>query len=300
MSQVYLVDASIYIFRAWFAMPDSWVNHEGHPINALRGFFDFTTRFLDEVKPQYIAFVFDESLEHSYRNEIYPPYKENREPAPIELKRQIVQCRELIRALGILEIAHHHYEADDLIGTLAVYAKKRGLQVIIVSSDKDLAQLIQTDDIWWDYTKRRRFRSEDVKAHFGVLPEQIPDWLALAGDSVDNIPGIPGIGVVSAAKLLNYFGTIENLLNNLDSVEKVEGLRGASRISGLISEHAETLLLSRRLTRIVCDVPLSESVDMTIRQPDLSGFESLSVTASFREYYKRRFEKCIKNLRVAS
>lgn len=298
MLPVYLVDASIYIFRAWFSRPDTLLNDDGHPVNALHGFFDFTIRFLNEVRPQHIAFVFDENLEHSHRNRIYPDYKKNREPAPVELKRQIAYCRKFIRILGIFEIAHNHYEADDVIGTLAAHAKARGQRVFIVSSDKDLAQLVCDDDVWWDYAKQRSLSLQGIKEYFKVLPEQIPDWLALSGDSVDNIPGIPGIGRVTAAKLLDHFGTLGNLLSNLDRITAVKGLRGAGRIAGLISEYSETLRLARRLTKIVCNVPLAGAADTTLRLPDRRGFEALSVTAGWRQYHKRRFEQYVENLQV--
>ena len=296
MATVYLIDASIYVFRAWFSIPDTLVNDQGHPVNAVRGFFDFTVKFLHEVQPEYIAFVFDESLEHSHRNEIYPPYKENREPAPLELKRQFGQCRQLIRALGICEMGNNRYEADDLIGSMAARGKADGHQNVIVSSDKDLAQLVQGDDIWWDYLKGRKLGIQGVAEHFGVLPDQIADWLALAGDAIDNIPGVPGIGQVTAKKLLQHFGTLDKLLDNLDQIETIKNLRGAGRFAGLISEHIETIRLSRQLTEVYCDVPISESLSIHIGAADRNEFAQLSLAVGFSQYYQKRFDECVQGL----
>lgn len=292
---IYLVDASIYIFRAWFSLPDTMTNQEGNAVNAVRGFFDFVVRFLQTTTPHNIVFAFDQSLEHSHRNEIYPPYKENREPAPPELKRQFEYCRELVRSFGISEVAHTHYEADDLIGTVAAKSRAAGYQVVIVTSDKDLAQLLKQDDIWWDYIKKRRLDAQGVKEHFGVIPEQIADWLALAGDSVDNIPGVPGIGLVSARKLIDHFGNLENLLGNLDEISKIKGLRGADRILRLISENTESLLVSRKLTEIYCEVPM-EDFSTELKAPDKERFQALSQTLDMKDYHLRIFERCLETL----
>lgn len=297
MSSVYLVDAGIYVFRAWFSIPDTLVNSEGMPVNAVRGFFDFVSRFLAETRPGEAAFLFDESLGHSYRHELYPPYKKNRELAPEELKWQFGICRELVSALGISVLSHQHYEADDLVGTLAVQARKLGRSVVIVSSDKDLAQLVHDGDTWWDYVKRRRLDADGIVDHFGIEPGQIADWLALSGDSVDNVPGVPGVGAVTSAKLLQHFGTLDNLIDKLDEITMVKGLRGAERIGGLIREHISTIRLARKLVGIVCDVPLPKSFKMSIGPPDFDGFEALSLRAGFKSHHRKRFESCVKMLR---
>ncbi|HKX56479.1 MAG TPA: 5'-3' exonuclease H3TH domain-containing protein, partial [Xanthomonadales bacterium] len=194
LPQVYLVDASVYIFRAWFSMPDEFTNIQGEPTNAVYGFSGFLCSLLEQTAAQHVAIAFDESLSTSYRNEIYPAYKANREPAPEELKRQFQWARDVAQSMGLACYSDPQYEADDLIGTLADYWRDRGHPVCVVSSDKDLAQLIGEGDYWWDFSRNQKLGSAQLLQKFGVLPQQMADYLALTGDAVDNIPGVPGIG----------------------------------------------------------------------------------------------------------
>ena len=190
----YLIDASVYVFRAYYSMPDDMVDADGNPINALYGFCRFIGDFMEQVRPERMAVLFDESLTTSFRTEIYPEYKANRDPAPEELKRQFGQCRQFVEAFGLMQCAHPRYEADDLIGTLAIEGRNAGIPSTIVSRDKDLAQLVGKHDVFWDFAGKGKVRYGQIRDHFGVHPEQIADFLALAGDSVDNIKGVPGVG----------------------------------------------------------------------------------------------------------
>ena len=149
MTMQYLIDASVYVFRAYYSMPDDMVDDDGNPINALYGFCRFLGDFIEQVKPEHMAVLFDESLTSSFRTEIYPEYKANRDPAPEELKRQFAQCRRFTRALGVLECAHPRYEADDLIGSLVTEGRDAGIPSTIVTRDKDLAQLVSKQDVFW-------------------------------------------------------------------------------------------------------------------------------------------------------
>ena len=150
------------------------------------------------VTPEYVAVAFDESLSTSFRTEIFPEYKANRDPAPPELKRQFTQCRRYVRALGLMEVASPQYEADDLIGTLVEHGRRRGRPSTIVSRDKDLTQLLREEDVFWDFAGKGKLGYDDIPESFGVRPEQIADFLALAGDAVDNIKGVPGVGKKTA------------------------------------------------------------------------------------------------------
>lgn len=244
---VYLIDSSIYVFKAWFVLPDTMINSDGDPANAVYGFADFLLNLLENEQPKHIACAFDESLSSSYRNEIYPEYKANRDPAPPELKQQFVYCRELVRAAGIAEFASPRYEADDIIATLSHHMRQHGFYNLIISGDKDLTQLIDEHDYWWEYSKDKRMDRKGVYKHFGVYPEQIADLLALAGDSVDNIPGVPGIGQKTAARLLNKFGSLDAVLTNIDKVSDMK-FRGAKRAQTLLEEHQDLARLSRELT----------------------------------------------------
>ena len=191
---LYLVDASVFIFRAYYSVPIDLTDRDGNPVNAVHGFARFLGDLLERESPGHVAVAFDESLERSYRNEIYPAYKANREPAPPELKRQFALCRDVVRALGIAEYGSSRYEADDIIGTLAALGRREGQAVTIVSRDKDLTQLVTARDIYWDAVADVRYGYDDIEERFGVVPERMADFLALMGDAVDNIPGVPGVG----------------------------------------------------------------------------------------------------------
>lgn len=246
---VYLVDASVYMFRAWFSMPDDFVNDQGQPTNAVYGFSGFLCSLLEQTGAQHVGVAFDESLSKSYRNEIYPAYKANRDPAPEELKRQFAWARSVAEAMGLSCYADSRYEADDVIGTLACYWRERGHPICVVTSDKDLAQLITENDHWWDFTRNQRLGTRQLTEKFGVLPEQIADYLALTGDSVDNIPGVPGVGPKSASALLGHFGDLDTIFARLEEVETL-AVRGAKSLQRKLSEHREAAELARRLTVI--------------------------------------------------
>jgi 5'-3' exonuclease len=254
--RVYLVDASIYVFRAYYSVPATLTNADGHAINALHGFAGFLAGFLEEARPEHLAVAFDESLTSSFRNEIYPPYKANRETAPEELKRQFQFCRTLVEALGIAAYSSDRYEADDLIATLAERLRPRDFSVVILSADKDLAQVLAPGDLLWDYSRKRRHHYHKVPDWLGVRAEQVADWLALTGDKVDNIPGIPGIGAKTAAALLDEFESLDAIFAGLERVPALQ-LRGAKRIQQLLREHETAARLARELTGVAIDPALS-------------------------------------------
>ena len=249
---VYLVDASIYIFRAWYSVPDTLYNRDGISINALHGFAGFLGSFLEQAEPGHVAVVFDECLTGSFRNRIYPGYKANREIPPAGLQQQFAWCRELVGHLGLAQFASDTYEADDLIGTLASRLRRPDVPIVILSADKDLAQLLEPGDLFWDFARNRRHACTDVPAWLGVEAGQVADWLALTGDSVDNIPGIPGIGAKTAAALLAHFGTLAELYRQVERVAELP-LRGAARIQRLLQAHRDTAMLARQLTGIAVD-----------------------------------------------
>jgi len=289
---VYLIDSSIYVFRAWFVLPDSITDREGNPANAVYGFSDFVLQLLLQTRPSYIGFAFDESLASSFRNEIYPDYKANRESAPEELRRQFQYCRTLLRASGLAEFGSNRFEADDLIGTLARQYREKEHDIHIVTGDKDLAQLIGEGDTWWDYARDNRLNGKGIEKKFGVKPQQIADQLAIAGDKVDNIPGIPGIGMATAAKLLRRFGDIDQLLDNIQDIGSMK-VRGAGRLQALVDEHQDTVRLSRRLTHIALEADIVFP-DLRPGEPDteaLEGlFQELQFSPSRREQWLRMLE----------
>lgn len=259
---VYLVDASVYIFRAWFSMPDEFVNRAGEPTNAVYGFSGFLCSLLEQTAAEHIAIAFDESLSTGYRNEIYPEYKANRDPAPQELKRQFGWARAVAEAMGLSCYADARYEADDLIGTLATVWRERGHPVCIVTADKDLAQLVGDGDHWWDFSRNQKLNAQQLTDKFGVAPAQMADYLALTGDPVDNIPGVPGVGPKSAAALLGHFGDLDSLYRRLEEVPALP-IRGAKSLQRKLVDHREAAELARRLTLI------ETAVESALVAPDL-------------------------------
>ncbi len=287
----YLIDASVYVFRAYYSMPEDMTDKDGNPVNALYGFCRFLGDFMEQVTPEHIAVAFDESLTTSFRTEIYPEYKANRDPAPEELKRQFAQCRRFSRALGLMEVAHPQYEADDLIGTLVEHGRNQGRPSTIVSRDKDLAQLLTKVDVFWDFAGKGKIGYEEVPGVFGVWPEQIADFLALAGDSVDNIKGVPGVGKKTAEALLSHFGSLEKIYDNLDRVHEVE-VRGAKTLGAKLETHKDDAMLARRLTGIACDAPIEDmEAALSPGAPDLGAIFALFDEADIGMALRRQAER---------
>ncbi|HXA36905.1 MAG TPA: 5'-3' exonuclease H3TH domain-containing protein [Steroidobacteraceae bacterium] len=280
---VYYIDASYFIFRAYHSMPADMVDGDGNATHALYGFARFISDLLERVRPDRIGVAFDVSLrgETSFRNGIYPPYKANREAPPADLERQFVLCREFCRHMGIAEFASERYEADDIIGTLAARSRAAGLRNVLVTRDKDLSQLIRDGDVFWDYSGNIRYHYHDIGPRFGATPELIADFLALTGDSVDNIPGVPGVGKKTAAELLAVFGSLDELYANLDRIPSMK-LRGAAALAARLLAHKEAAYLARRLTGIVCDIPLEATLeDLKRRRQDRAGLDFFFDTHGF-------------------
>ena len=287
----YLIDASVYVFRAYYSMPDDIVDGDGNPVNAFYGFARFLGDFIEQVNPEHIAVAFDESLTTSFRTSIYPEYKANREPAPAELKRQFSQCRRFVSALGLMNCADPLYEADDLIGTLVEHGRRAGRPSTIVSRDKDLTQLLLKDDVFWDFAGKGKLGYDHILEVFGVRPEQIADFLALAGDSVDNIPGVPGVGKKTASALLAHFGTLDDIYANLDRIHEVP-VRGAKTLGAKLDTHRDAAMLARQLTGIACDAPMDDpETNLRRSMPDLGAINALFDEANIGTALRRQAER---------
>jgi 5'-3' exonuclease len=276
MQTLHLIDASLYVFRAWHAMPASaFSDRDGAPINAVHGFTRFLCDFLERTRPTHVLVAFDESLTTSFRNGIYPAYKAHRELPPAELLVQFGYCRQVAGALGLCVLADLQYEADDLIGTMAVRMRSEGFRSIIVSADKDFGQLIVDGDEQWDFSRNERWDVAGVKRRLGVRPDQVVDFLALTGDAVDNIPGVPGIGAKTAASLLAHFGTLDAMLARIEEIPFLR-LRGAGQAYVRLKEHREQALMSRTLSAIALDVPVQvQAEQLRWRKPDATALEPL-------------------------
>ena len=249
-SPLYLIDASIYIFRYYFGLPENWHGQEGHPTQAVYGYLKFLLSLIDKESPEYIAVAFDESLGNCFRNQIYPAYKANRVLPDEALAFQLNACVEVTGMLGITGLASDTHEADDIMGTLAKRGRQvNGHQIIVVSRDKDLMQLVGPNDLIWDYGQSEPQDRMAVMGRMGVWPEQLADYLALVGDSIDNIPGVPGIGAKTAAALLKHFGSLNELLQAGELIGEVP-VRGAKNLSAKIDAYRKQILMSRKLTKI--------------------------------------------------
>jgi DNA polymerase-1 len=251
---VHLIDGSVYVFRAYYSLPPMQAP-DGTPTNAAYGFTNSLIKYLTDFAPTHLAVAFDASME-SFRNEIFPEYKAQRDEVPDDLEPQWGFCTDATEALGIPALEAPGYEADDVIGTLATQLADKGCRVVVVSTDKDLAQLVREDSsvTMFDLAKEISVDADGVRQKFGVDPAQIPDFLGIVGDTVDNLPGVPGVGPKGAAAALGAFGRIEDVPADPAAWNAVE-VRGAKRLAALLHEHRELALRTRELATLVCDVP---------------------------------------------
>ncbi len=284
---VYLVDASIYIFQAYFSPHLQVWAQDGRDLSAFFGYAQFLLRFLRQARPQQVAVAFDESLFCGFRHALYPAYKSNRELPDENLARQLQACAELTTLLGVSAFGSKVYEADDIIGTLAARVRREmavenASGISIVSRDKDLAQLLHSEqDHLWDFSaSTRRFRKHIVE-QYGIRAEQFPDYLGLVGDAVDSIPGVPGIGPVAATCLLRHFESIPLLYENLADVALLS-YRGANKGPELLRRYEAEARLSRTLATIVQDIDSPEEPCSQVpvsslqwRAPEIGGVREL-------------------------
>jgi len=279
---LYLVDGSTYIFRAYHALPPLTRKSDKLPVGAVAGFCNMLVKLIDDMdaqdagapdtdiksSPTHLAVIFDASG-RSFRNDIYPDYKANRAEPPEDLVPQFPLIREAVKAFGVAQFELEGFEADDLIASYAAEAAKAGARVTIVSSDKDLMQLVTPHINMLDTMKDRHIGIGEVVEKFGVPPKKVIDVQALAGDSTDNIPGVPGIGVKTAAELIQAYGTLDELL------ARAEEITQPKRRENLIT-YAEQARLSRELVTLKQTAPRPVPFsDMRLQQPQpaaLMGF----------------------------
>jgi len=285
---VFLVDGSSYIFRAYHALPPLNRKSDGVQVNAVLGFCNMLWKLMRDMppdnRPTHLAIIFDKS-EITFRNKLYPEYKAHRPPAPDDLIPQFALIRDAVRAFDLPCIEQGGFEADDLIATYVRQACERGATATIVSSDKDLMQLVTDCVTMYDTMKDRRLGVAEVIEKFGVPPDKVVEVQALAGDSVDNVPGVPGIGIKTAAQLITEYGDLETLLNRASEIKQPK------RRESLI-EHAEKARISRQLVllddKVALDVPLD---DLAVHEPDarkliafLKRMEFTTLTRRVAEY----------------
>ncbi|MFQ5417761.1 MAG: 5'-3' exonuclease H3TH domain-containing protein [Myxococcota bacterium] len=273
---VHLIDGPVYIFRAYYSMPPMSAPN-GSPTNAAYGYANTLIKYLADVEATHVAVAFDYSAE-SFRTEIEPEYKAGRGETPDDLAPQFDLCIRVTEALGIPVFEVQNYEADDLLAALADRAVGHDAHARVVTTDKDLAQVVREDGrvVTYDLARDVERDADGVRAKFGVDPDQIPDYLGLVGDNVDNLPGVPGVGPKGASAALRAFGQIEHIPS--DPLEWSEvGIRGAKRVAALIEEHRDRALRTRELATVCRDVP-GTAVDLdalAYRGADPTAVETL-------------------------
>ena len=282
--KVCLVDGSGYIFRAFYGLP-MMTNPEGIPVNAVYGFTNMFLKLTTKIKCDYCLVLFD-AKRKNFRNDFFPEYKGTRKEIPEELIPQFPIIREAVDALNLNYLEMEGYEADDLIATYAQKALDQNYEVVVVSADKDLMQLIRPGVEYYDPMKDKFFTPDDVKEKFGVFPDKVVDVQALAGDSIDNIPGVPGIGLKTAAELINQFGSLQEVLSRASEIKQ-------NKRRETLLTHKNDAELSLKLVTLKNDVPVEHNLEeYSCKHPDIATLMNFADKHDFRTL-KPRFEKWV-------
>lgn len=275
---LYLVDGTAYIYRGFYGMPPL-SNSKGLPTNAILSFYNMLRKLINEKNPENIAVAFD-SKEETFRREEYENYKANRAEMPDELIPQIPYIKKIVESMNIKIFEKPGFEADDLLASAAKKAEAEGYDVVIVSSDKDLMQVVGDNIKMYDPMRSRWFDKEAVEKKFGVPPAKVIDVMALMGDSSDNIPGVPGIGPKTASKLIIEYESLDNLFNNIQLLEK-------KNLKEKLENHREDAILSRRLVTLDCDAPLDYEISELKKEfPDNNALAKIFIELEFNALLK--------------
>jgi 5'-3' exonuclease len=282
--RLFLIDGSSYIYRAFFALPPA-INSAGCPTNATFGFISFMMKLLKRHQPEYLVVALDAGRQ-TFRSQMFVEYKSNRRQAPPDLVRQLPYIRRVLDAMNIVVLELQDYEADDLIGTLCATLCEEDCDLIVISSDKDLMQLISDKVSLFDSIKERWIGAREVIAKFGVEPERVPEVLGLMGDVVDNIPGVKGVGQKTAIALMQQFHDLEDLYGNLDRLQQ-SNLRGLARLREALQNGKETAFLSRGLATIKKNVPMQIDLqELRFNGPGRDKMRSLFEELEFNNLIK--------------
>ncbi|MDG1280112.1 MAG: 5'-3' exonuclease H3TH domain-containing protein, partial [Pseudorhodobacter sp.] len=281
---LHLIDGSAYIFRAYHALPPLTRKSDGLPVGAVAGFCNILFRYLEGNKsgdaPTHVAVIFDHSSK-TFRNDIYPAYKANRPELPEDLRPQFPLTRDATRAFNIACIETEGYEADDIIAALSCKARDAGGQVTIISSDKDLMQLVGNGVGMLDPMKNKLIGPEEVFEKFGVGPDRVVDVQSLAGDAVDNVPGAPGIGIKTAALLIQEYGDLETLLARAGEIKQPKRRQ-------TLLDNADQIRISRRLVALDCDTPLDFTLEsLEVKEPQAEALLGFLNQMEFRTLTRR-------------
>ena len=277
MPTLLLVDGSSYLYRAFHAMPDLR-NKAGEPTGAVYGVINMLRRLDSDFKADHVACVFD-AKGKTFRDDLYPDYKAHRPPMPDDLARQIEPLHACIRALGWPLLAIEGVEADDVIGTLAREASRQGIEVVVSTGDKDLAQLVNPHVRLVNTMSNEVLDEAGVLAKFGVGPQQIVDYFALVGDSVDNVPGVDKVGPKTAAKWLQEYGSLDAIVAHANEI--------GGKVGENLRKHLDFLPLGKKLVTVVCDLALPVKVaDLAPQAPDKTKLAELFARLEFKTWLR--------------
>ncbi|WP_272536828.1 DNA polymerase I [Providencia sp. PROV182] len=277
-----LVDGSSYLYRAYHAFPPL-TNSAGEPTGAMYGVLNMLRSLIMQYKPSHVAVVFD-AKGKTFRDELFESYKSHRPPMPDDLRAQIAPLHEMVEAMGLPLLVVSGVEADDVIGTLACEASRKGMPVLISTGDKDMAQLVEPNITLINTMNNTILGPDEVKEKYGVPPELIIDFLALMGDSSDNIPGVPGVGEKTALALLQGIGSLEAIYNDLEAIAPL-GFRGSKTLAPKMAENRDVAFLSYQLATIKTDVELEKTCEeLQVAQPDVDKLHKLFSRYEFKRW----------------
>jgi DNA polymerase-1 len=282
IKRLFIVDGSGYIFRAFYGVTHLSTK-AGFPTNALFGFSRMLLRLLKDAESHHLVVVFDAGRE-TFRNELYPEYKANRIECPEDLAVQMPYFREIVRTLGIPVLEQKGYEADDLIATLSTRLNSLGHDVVIITADKDLMQLVSPSVSLWDTMRDRKVTAAEVKEKFGVTPDKVVEVLGLIGDASDNVPGVKGVGEKTAAQLIDLYGDVEGVIASVDAIREDARIRNRKKIAEQIESSVELLRLSRKLVEVDRNAPVafpSRSGDSVAGTKDVSDMDDSELVEAF-------------------
>ncbi len=291
--KLFLIDGNSLLYRAFFAIP-RLSTRKGFPTNAIYGFVNMLRKLISNENPEYLIVAFDVKGP-TLRHKLFKEYKAQRPPMPDELEVQIPYIKEILKALNIPIFEQEEYEADDILGSIAVKASKENFISILVTGDKDFFQLVNDKIIVYNPVKEKYFDRKEIETYFGVKPEQVVEVLALQGDQTDNIPGIPGIGEKTAKMLINQFGSLDNLIKNIDKIDK-------NKIRENLKQNLDLLEMSKTLALIKTDLDIDfDPAKFKLKKPNYSSlvnlFRELEFTSLLEEYLKEK-EKPEKNYKI--
>ncbi len=292
----YLIDASIYIFRYYFSLPDNWWTADGKPTAAVYGYSTWLLKVIRQRRPVKVAACFDESLQMCFRNDIYPEYKSSRALPDELLAFQLEACKHITELMGIPVYASERFEADDLLATLAKRCRDKGIPVCVITRDKDLAQLvIAPDDALWDFPDGDVLARAQLQAKLGFEPIKMADFLALTGDTSDDIPGVPGIGNKTASTLLEKFENWSDIKRNLKTLAEME-IRGARSLTNKLEQYQEQVAMALQLTRLVDNAPLGRRYSVARKQVDIHLLKAFAQQLGFGKNFNTLVDKVFSEL----